>query len=148
MPTLESVHAGARSITHRIGYRGAVLLVFALIDIIYAFSFAFPTQEALKSQTFQYLVNFLPLPVWVIIWGGVGSLCIFFAFRRNDAWGYASAIMIKIFWAWIFLIGWALNEVGRGYLSAVIWGGFAVFLWLESRRPENPTKELTEEVTP
>ena len=135
--TLPSLKAHSYALLHQIGYRGAVLLVFGLVDLVYSLSFAFPTAEALANPTFQWLTRFLPITVWAVIWGVVGLFCFFYAFRTiDDAIGYAMAILIKVFWSALFLWGWGLGEVQRGYLSAVIWGGFALFLWLESRRPE------------
>jgi hypothetical protein len=140
--TLPGLKAHSYALLRQIGYRGAVLLVFGLVDLVYALSFAFPTTEALASSTFQWLILFLPIPAWVAIWASVGLICFFFAFRTiDDAIGYATAILIKVFWAGLFLWGWALGELMRGYLSAVIWAGFAFFLWLESRRPETAGRE-------
>lgn len=139
---MPKVRAHSYALLRQIGYRGAVLLIFGLIDLIYAFGFAVPTQESRANSTFQWLTEFLPAPAWVAVWGTVGLACLFFAFRTYDATGYALAILVKVFWSGILLWGWLLEMAPRGYLSAVIWGGFALFLYLESRRPETARRKL------
>ena len=121
---------------YRVGRRGFFLLFLSTLDIIYAFSLAFPTKTATNSFTLSFLATILPLNVWALLWALVGVSCFFFAFKSKDAPGYAAAMFLKVLWALIFLLGWIFAGVERGYLSTTIWGAFAAVVWLISTWPE------------
>lgn len=122
----------------QIGRRGAFLIFLALLDLIYAYGLAFPTERSVNSPTSKFLASTMPLWAWGALWAVVGLVCLFFAFRIKDRIGYAAAMFIKVLWALMFLLGWLFADVERGYLSTAIWGAFAAVLWLISGWQENP----------
>jgi len=133
---MEKAHSIFKALFQRIGRRGAFLLFLALLDFVNGYALLFPTPRASTNPTYIFLASVLPLQGWGILWASVGAVCLVFAFRRNDAPGYAAAVFIKILWALIFLLGWVFADVERGYLSAVIWGVLALILPLIATWPE------------
>lgn len=110
---------------HHIGRRGAFLLFLAMLDLIYAFALAFPTQQATDNSAYSFLALIAPLYFWAILWAVCGLTCLYYAFQIKDAPGFAVAMFIKVVWATLFLLGWMFADVERGYLSSAIWGAFA-----------------------
>ena len=131
----------ARPLLHRIGRRGGFLLFLALLDIIYAYGLITPTARSAQNPTTLFLESVAPIPVWAGLWGTVGTLCLFYAFRQQDFPGYFAAMFLKALWAATFLLGWAFAGVERGYLSFAIWGAFAGVLALISGWRENWERE-------
>jgi hypothetical protein len=126
------------SIWARIGRRGTTLLFLALVDFVYAASLAFPQPEALRSPTVRYIADIAPLWVWGGAWAAVGAVCLAGAFARRDRWAFAAAMGIKVLWGTTYLLGWALVGLSRGWVSAVVWLGFAAFVGVVSSWPEVP----------
>lgn len=133
---MEKVRSSLIALSQRTGRRGAFLLFLSLLDLVYAYGLAFPTPRAASNPTYQFLASTLPLEVWGALWAVVGTLCFVFAFRQQDAPGYAAAMFIKVLWALVFLLGWMFADVERGYLSTAIWGAFAAVLALIATWPE------------
>jgi hypothetical protein len=133
---MEKARSSFKTLSQRIGRRGAFLLFLSLLDWVYAYGLAFPTPRASSNPTYQFLASTLPLEAWGALWAIVGTLCFVFAFMQQDAPGYAAAMFIKVLWALVFLLGWAFADVERGYLSTAIWGAFAAVLSLIATWPE------------
>lgn len=129
---------------HKIGRRGAFLLFLSLLDFVYSFGLFNPTPQSLKNPTYIFLQTALGLKFWGSLWLITGFICLIFAFRKKDAYGFAAAMFIKILWALLFLLGWLFAGVERGYLSTAIWGGFAATLALIASWPEPHHKEKAE----
>ncbi len=126
---------------HRIGRRGASLLFLALVDVVYAYSLLAVPPETRASPGVVFLDALLPLPVWATIWAAVSVLCMVQAFMRADRFAFAASSLLKVLWGTVHLLGWALGAVPRGYVSAVVFLGFAGFVqviagWKENRGPE------------
>lgn len=120
-----------------IGRRGVALLFFALLDFVYAFSLVAPTADARQTENVRFLESIAPLPAFGALWFGVGLVCLGSAFRRQDRWGFAAAMFIKILWGAIFLIG-AYEGVPRAFLAATIWLCLAGWIAVISTWPEPP----------
>lgn len=127
----------ARTVVLRVGRRGYFLLFLALLDAVYGASLLNPTPRSLDNPTTQFLLRVLPLPAWACVWLLVGAICLVSAFRFNDAAGFAAAMGLKTLWGSLFLIGWVVADVERGYLSAVIWLAFAGLLALVVPWPDD-----------
>jgi hypothetical protein len=78
-----------RTVTLRVGRRGAFLLFLALLDFVYAYGLPFPGAAANTSATYRFLAAVAPLDAWALLWAGVGLVCFVFAFHKKDAPGYA-----------------------------------------------------------
>jgi hypothetical protein len=119
-----------------VGRRGWALLFFAGLDLVYAVSLASPDRMARSSPLLTWLATLAPLWVWAGLWGATGLACAWYAFRRNDQWGFTAAMAIKMLWGLACLGGWLLGGVDRGYVSAVVWLAFAALVWDLAGWPE------------
>lgn len=113
-----------------VGRRGAVLLFLALLDFVYAFSLCRPS----GGGTIAPLLLDLASPhVFAWAWLVVGALCLAGALGRRrfpvlDIWPFLAAVLIKIFWAALFVFGWMAGEVERGWLGGAVWLAFGVLV--------------------
>lgn len=115
-------------IVSTIGRRGCFLLFLSMLDIVQAYGLIFPTPTVLESQSYIFLSSLMPLHVWGTLWGVVGIVCLYYAFKRDDMVAFSAGMFIKSLWAFMFLLGWALAGIERGYLLSAIWGAFALTL--------------------
>jgi hypothetical protein len=132
---MSRVRAWARRLRRRIGRRGASLLFFAFLDVVYAVAIA----TAPLTPTYVFLATVLPLPVWAAMWAAVGAVCAAGAFTRGDKLAFACASWIKVGWACVHAAGWVLGDLPRGWVWVVIWLAVAGFVqiiagWAEPRR--------------
>src|SRR3954466_15493413 len=79
-----------------LGKRGRVLLFFGALDLIYAVSLAAPDATSRRVPMFVWLAEVAPLWAWSAMWAGVGVACLWQAFCRRDAIGFAAAIALKV----------------------------------------------------
>jgi hypothetical protein len=121
----------------RVGRRGFFLLFLTMLDFVYGWSLLNPTVTSLSNPTSRFLVQMLPLGAWACLWLAVGVVCLVHAFRFNDAAGFAAAMALKVLWGLLFLFGWFLADVERGYLSAAIWLAFAGLMALVVPWPDD-----------
>ncbi|MET8050539.1 hypothetical protein ABZU75_23365 [Streptosporangium sp. NPDC005286] len=112
----------------RVGRRGAALLFFALLDLVFAQGLVWAPAETRSSSTYAFLSTILPLWAWAIPWAAVGLVCLVYAFAREDRPAFIAASGLKVGWAALHLAGWLVGEIPRGYLAAAIWLGFAGFV--------------------
>lgn len=124
------------ALRHRIGHRGACLLFFALVDIVYATSLAAAPPETRAAASYTFLAGILPLPVWAVLWAAVGLACLTQAFMTHDRPAFVAASCLNVSWGSLHLAGWLLEEIPRGYVSAVIWLVFGGFVQVIASWPE------------
>jgi hypothetical protein len=115
-------------LVNRVGRRGAALLFFALLDLVYCFALARPPRPL--TEPYRWPQTLLPLWVWACCWGTVGVLCLVYAFLPRDTVAFTAAASLKVLWGLLSLFGWVSGAVDRGWVSAVIWLGFALFIFL------------------
>jgi hypothetical protein len=135
MPTEGRVSA----LTHRIGRRGAILLILAVIDIAYGMSLVGPASETLGLAATIWREHYAPLWVWGVGWLVIAAILIVSAFLRNDRLGYAAAIGWKIAWSLTALASWIVGGVERGWVSSIVWAvasalGVIIAGWPEPNR--------------
>lgn len=123
-----------RTFIARIGHRGASLLLLGLFDEIYALSL--PSATSAGTATSRWLASIAPLSLWAALWAAVGAVLLAGAFARRDNFAFAAATALKFIWALIYLIGWAVYGVDRGWVSAAIWVMFASWVLIISTWPE------------
>ncbi|BEL07815.1 hypothetical protein Q0Z83_060060 [Actinoplanes sichuanensis] len=112
----------------RIGRRGAALLFFTLLDTVYCIGLLTAPEPLVPF--YAWMAEIAPLGVWAVGWGGVGLVCLVYAFRTYDTMAFMAAVALKVAWGMLSLFGWLAGQVDRGYVSAVIWLGFAAFVFL------------------
>lgn len=125
-----------RTIWQRLGFRGAALLFFALLDLVYAFSLFFPPATGKQTASMRWVADVAPLPVWGSLWALVGVVCLAYALRRHDKVAFSAAIAIKILWGATHLMASLFGHVERAYVSATIWLCVAGFVAIISAWPE------------
>lgn len=138
----------AAGVRHRIGFRGALLLVLGFFDLWYAATkMIWPDPVAANSQQNQLLAQVFPLDnmrtsmiAWGYLWVLAGLVLIVNAFRRDDRWGYATAIGIKLSWVGGNIYAWVHGLVGGGS-TVGLWCVITGMIVIESLRPE-PSPEV------
>jgi hypothetical protein len=118
----------ARVLFRRIGRRGAALLFFALLDLVYGY--ALLTAPRPLTPFYAWVAAVMPLAAWAATWCAVGLICLVFAFMIRDTAAFMAAVALKVGWGGTAFFGWIAGAVPLGYLSAVIWLAFAAFVYL------------------
>lgn len=126
----------------RVGRRGKILLILAVIDVAYGLSLIAPPADPSSAAT-RWREIFLPLWVWGALWLVVAAILAVSAFMRHDAFGYSAAIGIKVIWALTTLVSWAFGGVPRGWVAAIIWLTFAEMVWIIAGWPEPYEPDLS-----
>ncbi|MBM0277801.1 hypothetical protein [Micromonospora tarensis] len=124
----------AAQLRHRVGRRGAALLIFAALDTGYALRLA--TARPVEQTIYGWLDGPLPLWTWGLAWLAIAAVCTAGAWRGRDRVAFTAAISVKVLWCSLYLSGWLLGEVADGWMSVLFWGAFAVVVWLIAGWPE------------
>jgi hypothetical protein len=111
-----------------VGRRGAALLFFTLLDLVYAF--ALLTAPRPLTPFYAWMNQVMPLTIWAACWAAVGLICLGYAFVQRDTAAFMAAVGLKVGWGLPALFGWIHGSVPLGYISAVIWLAFAAFVYL------------------
>jgi hypothetical protein len=118
----------------RLGRRGACLLGFALLDILYAVRLL--TVDPDEQSFYTWVAGVAPLWLWSIPWFLVAMLCLVGAFKDCDRAAFAGAIFIKVVTGALYLSGWLLNNVHDGWVLAAFFLTFAWTVWWVAGWPE------------
>jgi hypothetical protein len=122
------VTGAAAGVAARVGRRGAALLFFALLDVVYCYGLL--TVPKPLTPFYAWMNVIMPLALWAACWGMVAVMCLVFAFRTYDTPAFMAAVALKVAWGLPPLFGWLAGNVERGYVSAIIWLAFAAFVFL------------------
>lgn len=124
------------------GLRGLILLALGVLDLLYGFTLAWPTIDQVQSVRYHVIIDILPglgttasLWAWALLWWAAGAACLFYAWRDDDAPGYACAVGLKVAWAVVNLIGYVRNPP-EGSGQVLVWTFFAVVVAIASRMAE------------
>jgi uncharacterized membrane protein HdeD (DUF308 family) len=109
-------------------------LFFALLDAVYAFSLFRPPMSMQRDTIFTLVRDLAPLPVWGAVWAVSGAVCLVCAFRHDDRWGFAAAMLVKVLWGGLYIYG-AFLGIERAYLGAAIWLCLAGWIGIISTWP-------------
>lgn len=135
----------SKNLIRRVGRRGTTLLFLALLDVVFAGSLFHPQAEAARSASTRFLADLAPLWAWGGLWLAVAALCTVGAFRRNDRWAFTAAMALKVLWGGVYIFGWAIAGLDRGWLGGVVWWAFAAFVYVVSGWPEeSPAANVTD----
>lgn len=125
-----------------VGRRGVCLLFFALLDFVYAFSLCRPAPPQAQAPTTAFLASLAPLETWAWLWLMVGVVCLAGATaRRLSGLAFACAAGLKMLWAAVLGLGWALGQVDRGWVTGAVWLAFAVIVMTLAGWPDPPHSE-------
>lgn len=126
---MTALRRAVRAARHRVGRRGASLLFFAELDLIYGYALAFPPTSGL-SVTNRFFASLLPLDFWAGLWTATGLVCLVCAFRRYDRPAFMAAIALKVLWGGFALIGVWFADVPVA--SGAVWISLAGLVWILS----------------
>jgi hypothetical protein len=112
----------------RIGRRGAALLFFTGLDIVYCVGLL--TVPHPLTPFYAWMAEVMPLSAWALIWGAVAVVCLWYAFRIHDTAAFMCAVALKVGWGMLSFFGWAYGHVDRGWITAVVWLMFSAFVFL------------------
>ncbi len=118
----------AQRLAFRLGRRGAALLFFTVLDLVYCVGLLSTPQPLVPF--YAWMDGIMPLPVWAAYWGFVAAVCAFYAFRTHDTAAYMAAVALKVAWGLLSLLGWLAGAVDRGWINAMIWLAFACLVYL------------------
>ncbi len=132
-------------LVNRIGRRGAALLFFGLLDLVYGYSLIWPgvSDLSLLSPNLKFLASLAPLMMWGVLWIIPGILAVVCAFLKEDRWGFTGVIAVKMMWGVIYLAAAVTGQVDRAYVSATLWLCVAGFVAVISTWPEPPPQLQT-----
>lgn len=125
-----------RALRSRLSQRGACLLLIAVLDLIYAQGLVCVPAETAATPTYAFFAALLALPVWAVLWGAVGLLCLALAWTTHDRAAYVAASALKVLWALLYLGAWVAGILPRGYVSAAIWLLAAGFVMVVASVPK------------
>ncbi|MBO4272374.1 hypothetical protein [Microbispora triticiradicis] len=98
-----------------------MLLILAAVDVIFAGALAGAPAETRATDNYKLYAALLPLWAWGALWAAVGVLCLALAWTSQDRLAYGAATGLKVFWALLHLLAWAVGVLPRGYVAAAIW---------------------------
>lgn len=126
----------------RVGSRGAVLLILAVIDFGIGLSWIFPTPEQSRAQSTLWREELAPSWVWGSLWLIVSVCCVIGAITRSHYIGFGAAVALKMLWATFEFGGWQAGAITQGYRPGLIWVGYAALIAacavLHEPRPYRP----------
>lgn len=117
----------------RIGHRGAFLAFLAVLDLAYGWSLWVE-----PPAQFQQLDTLLDVHVWAVVWFTVGAVCAVQMFMLRDRAAYVLAAVLKFAWAGVFLEGWYVHHLTRGWVTSVIFAMFSFAVLTVGSWPEPP----------
>lgn len=144
-PALTARSRTMNFLLRQVGRRGAALLFFAMLDGVYAYSLLYP--PANLGASLRFVTTFAPLHVWGMLWAAVGLTCLINAFRIRDRAGFAAAMIVKVVWGLLYLIG-ALQGVERAYVGAALWLSMGAWVAIIGSWPEPPAGPAQTGATP
>ncbi len=128
---------GFRWLGRCVGRRGATLLFFAMLGIVYAYGLLVPGPRASWGASQRFIVTVAPLWVWAVLWAASGLLCLVYAFRAADRVGFAAASGVTTMWGLLYVVA-AVAGVSRAFIGAVIFLCLGGWVAIISSWPEPP----------
>ncbi|MDF5755829.1 hypothetical protein [Spongiactinospora sp. TRM90649] len=125
-----------RALERHIGYRGSVLLFFALWSLGNAARLAWPPPEVAAGPAFAYLASIAPLSALAAPWALVGVLCLVQAFTVADTAAFAALSGLLVAWAVVYLVGGLLGAIPQAAWAVIIQVVVAGLVLRISRWPE------------
>lgn len=130
-----------RLAANKFGKRGAACLWFGIVFIIIGLSFVIGESSPTLQMNLEFLTNVLPLEVWGSFWTLGGFIFLMAAFwKRLELIAFMVGIAVTATWSFGYAVQAALGESSRGWVSAAIYGFFAVLIllistWAEPIKP-------------
>jgi hypothetical protein len=120
-----------RWLIRRTGRRGASLAFLMVLDLAYGYSLL--VAPALRATDLL-----LPRVVWAWIWLGMAAVCATGVLVSWDRWQITGMAMLLLAWSGVNAEAWIVHGVPLGWVSAVVWLVFALFVLVIGSWPEPP----------
>lgn len=130
-----TIRRGWRFVAEHVGHRGAVMAFLTMLDILFGYSLGVEP----GPQANYNLV--LSLHAWSLVWFGVGVLLATGISATRDKFHYGIAVALKVAWSIVLLRAWMFEGYARGWVTALIWGGFAVLIFIIASWPEGSIRK-------
>ena len=137
-----------KRLAHKLGRRGATLLVLAIFDFIFGWFFFDPNvhQSLQQIDIYRGLRDFASLYAWGVMWWLVGIICLVSAFRRKDAIGFVAAILIQVAWVVGLMSAWILWDAKYAWAQAALWASLCAWVAITAGWPEPPPPIVEEKI--
>lgn len=124
-------------------HRGRFLIGFALMYCCFGYSYVVEGSAASRTSVFQWLPDFIPVTALSGPWFIAAAIAIGSSFRRvpprTDRYGFMALALVPLLWAMMFLFSYLAGHAPTGWISAMLYGGFAMIVILVSSWP-NPVR--------
>lgn len=140
------VHADR--VTHRLfhrvnDHRGRFLILFGLLYGCFGWSYIVEGSSPSRRATFEWLPDVIPMSALSWPWFTAALIAVISAFRytppRTDRFGFMALALAPLVWACMFLFSYFAGYAPTGWISTIIYGGFAAIVILVSSWP-NPVE--------
>lgn len=137
-------HLMIRAFRYRLGRRGAFLLSFGFINVVYGVAILRSPVGAVRATGLEVLTRLMAIQDWGWLWIGSGIVAAAFAQRRQgrDGPGFLAAMAVPLLWMTSYLAAAIRERQELLAYGAVIYGVWIAALFIASGWPEppNPTK--------
>jgi hypothetical protein len=121
---------------HRIGRRGAIILVFAAVYALFAVQlYPVDTERGIRLT---YLYMIMPAQAWQVLWLLVAAFAASRAFSRNDASAFCVMETLATIWSVGQLVALILHSDYSAGAFAAIWAAAVILLRIVDGWPELP----------
>jgi hypothetical protein len=136
-----------RTLTERIGRRGATLAALGLVDIVYGSAIVWTTSLPSPGEWWpasQDIIFRAPTYAWGWVWFVVGLILWTGVFARKDDVHFVLAIMLKVIWAMAAAFYWVSSDLEGLWGNGAIYSGLALLTFIIAGWAEPPPRSSLE----
>ena len=124
-------------------HRGRFLVLFATIYTCFGYSYIVEGATTQRRSVFVWLPDMVPMMVLSTPWFLAAVIALMSAFKRSlfrtDRYGFMALATVPCVWALTFLFAHFAGRAPTGWISTLIYGGFAAIVVVVSSWPNPPT---------
>lgn len=129
---------------HRINdHRGRFLVLFGLLYGCFGWTYLVEGSTPSRTAAFEWLPSFIPMSALSWPWFIAAVIALGSSVRytppRTDRFGFMALVLVPCVWALMFLFSYFRGYAPTGWISTIIYGGFAAIVILVSSWP-NPVQ--------
>ncbi len=139
------VPARLRTLTERIGRRGASLLLFGLGYVFIGLGQTYTVSPQATLMGLTYILRVVSIEHWGLVWIGCGIIAMGGAFTRRpgrDLFGFVALAFMAAIWAAAFLMGAILLDLPRAALMGAQFAILATAVAIIAGWPEPPPRNM------
>jgi len=126
-----------RRLRRRLGRRGASLLLFGALYLLYGYGLL--VEPLISTVSFQILVDLWPVDVWAWLWICSGLVAVLSAWlpQGRDWLGFTALYPIAMAWGLAsFVSWWPRGDNPRGWVGAAVWCVIGGLITKDAGSPE------------